>query len=523
MSYINFLGQGANSPYLKEYHRSNFSEDEVESVGTLNKFNGEIKVVDTDKTDRNDGKSVLMDEAVRITTIADAVRNKGKSFWSDAHNAAMITFTATLIGGIAGITAAIIVGALLPTLWPVALAVGLVSLGILGFSFFNLYRAKEAKGQIKQWDDPIPHLQQQRRKAGESGNEGFHYSYMAQLKDKIVSPEELKALWYRGMDYFVDRFGPESVAYAANIREFMERAPIEDCPFTYTFGPVPEDDEDLFSSFYEIGGPASSEASSELRFLSKLSGQFASLKIQYGRIRSETEGNKASICLERSSRIAANDAQRDANLAPIRRYYNLRTASLRRGVVTLQEEISRARSQIAEFERRGSRPARVHHRGHVPVGTREMLGLEIARMSRRQISLLEPLRLETEAKLSRLELMYMAMTAPIRELHSRNETNIRCWASGELQKIQAGEDLTLLQFHQPIKELLSKYAHRNDRPGEVDSAGYPEIDVNPVPSAPPLEEEFELPEYNPEWSEIVGQVDWDKLTVTQTTTTRQYG
>lgn len=113
-----------------------------------------------------------------------------------------------------------------------------------------------------------------------------------------------------------------------------------------------------------------------------------------------------------------------------------------------------------------------------------------------------------DPRLEKMKLIYQAMTAPIRQLHSRNARIIKCWASQELAKIQDAEDKQLQFFLGPIKGLLQQYKEGPSVAVPVDRI-YHELNFNVIPSAPPLVEEYVPPPFNPEWKEVVGKGIWD--------------
>ncbi|MFQ5730241.1 MAG: hypothetical protein ACE5GN_07760, partial [Waddliaceae bacterium] len=103
-----------------------------------------------------------------------------------------------------------------------------------------------------------------------------------------------------------------------------------------------------------------------------------------------------------------------------------------------------------------------------------------------------------------------AMTAPVRAMHQRNAAAIKRWASGELKDIQQNEEKILVKFFEPIKVLLNEYANRSVGKEEAKVETCPEVKVDATPSAPPLEEECDPPEFDPGWERVFGRVDWEK-------------
>lgn len=145
----------------KIYRRDNLPQDSgIEKFGDIDSFTGTI----TQNLQDENAKTIHIDNAYKFTTIADRIRKNNIDIWTRLKNGTKIIFTATIIGSLIGIASAIGLGILLPHMLPVALAIGVIALGIFCFSFFSLHRSKQAVGQIKLWADPTKDYIQQCKK-----------------------------------------------------------------------------------------------------------------------------------------------------------------------------------------------------------------------------------------------------------------------------------------------------------------------------------------------------------------------
>lgn len=492
MNFVSFIVRGAHGPQ-QEYRRDNYDPDSVKVVGNTGTFSG--KTVTSEK-----GKyaETTIDGAVKVKTVVDKIRSEAKSFWSEQHQNCMITFTVTLIGGIAGIAGAIALGVLCPHLLPVALAVGAVALGIFAGSFFFLYRGLEAKHQLAQWHDPVANTLEQRQLVKEKG---FYYAFISDLKEKnILHPKEVEGLWHNSMEDYYDKFTsilPDSKSGKVSlIREFMTKSPLNQKAFAHTFG---------------------SEAAGAKDF-KELSDTFGSVKVQYQDIRRQTEDFRHSVRAEKERALNENNRQRDSMLVPYQALIVPRRMALQLRSVSTQGIIKTGRAALNRISTtsHGRRGHVVDRSGRSVVGSRSGRSVVGSRQFERDIVAQRIVLQGINRKLRQLDLMYAAMTAPIQALHRRNVNAINQWAQWELKGIQDGEDEMLLNFFKPIKALLNEYKELNGNYEEQHLVIDHDVNdlvegIHPMASAPPLEDVYTPPAYNSNWGGVVTESDWGNL------------
>jgi hypothetical protein len=512
MSYINFLGCGAQGNQTT-YRRDSYKPDTVQSIGTSHSYKGNTVIqVPQSKT----VKEVVIDQAVKVTTVADQVRSDAQELWSGLRTGCLSTFSFTLIVAIGGGVAATLVGVFMPILWPVALAVGIVALIILGFSIWNLCRGIEAKGELNEWEDPLPDFQQKRR---EIEQKGFYPAYSSNYLGKYVSQEELGKLWFVSMDKWNENYENDlkfDHLKVSNNREFMEQCPLKKGAMDYTFGISTKDDTE------------------EMALLRGLSSKYGALKGQYDTIRQQTESLKSKIREEKRSKLLENDHWLNQSLAPYEALlYSQKMALLAqqtqyKQTITVYESSVPAityHSTIGHHGYHHLKPSQPYSitptfGGHVVVGSGHGYG-HLASIAHTPIVIPHHVvvarsnLLEITAKLARIELIYNSMTAPIRAVHAKNASKVKAWADCELNKIQASEDSTLLKFYPPIKALLNAYKNRNLKIEEDDEI-HAEVELPVNPEAPEIRDEYEVPAYDPSWKEFVGEVDWKNGIVKKT-------
>lgn len=454
MSYSNFIihGFGGNQ---HEHLRTQYPADVVVAGQGRAGFEGE-EYWDEDETTKRSS----IDSVVQVNTVCSQVREAERSFWKGHKDTSLVVFTVTLIGGVAAAVAAVAASAVFPPILGVVILTSIVSFNLLGFSFFNLYRHMQAKDQYKQWKDPLPKLIEQRQRVGV---EGFGYAYTQQLKGKLVTQKETEDLWHAQMEETKMSFlgavrGLHSVE-AQKVRNFFETGHLSKEKVSYACsGAVPPN-------------------------LDYLSGQYQALRNEYSELRTITDRCKRTISMQKNDRLRANDRQRDLQMAPWIQWFN----------VNYRQPLERERDVVV-LQTRG--------RGAVLISGH-------SGRYRRPVE-------NFDARFAHMEHVFDAMTAPIRALHAQNEHMINQWANSEMQVIQQNEDQQLTLFFNPICQLVSQYVRQEEvhipafpLNEEGPARPYPDLTAEVQPSAPPLEQEYSPPAYNPEWNSVVGKVDWE--------------
>lgn len=187
MSYINFLMNGIDDKQ-EIWQRGKYPEDSIEPIGTSHSYLGQVTKVDQD----DKSKTVVIDNAIKITTISDQIRNEHISKWENLKKFADITFVATLIGGIIGIVATVAMSIALTTMLSVALAIGILTLGILWVAYASYERPQQAQEQIDLWTDPIVKYCEQRKSLSTNGLRDIVDDMS---RKHLASNEELVSLW----------------------------------------------------------------------------------------------------------------------------------------------------------------------------------------------------------------------------------------------------------------------------------------------------------------------------------------
>jgi hypothetical protein len=478
MNFASYLYHGANGPNQR-LCRSQYPKDMIQSVGTSNKFHGTLGTVT--KLGETQQEAVI-DSAVKVTTVAQKIRDQAKHFWNRMKNSSYITFTAFLVTGILAGGAAIAVGAALPELWVVAAAVGTAALVILGIAGFVLSRAIAADKRLSEWKkDPIVTTQNNRKNVG---LEGFYKAFASKYKGSIVSGEELQRLWSEDMDRYVDRFTNGGLlrdsTKVSMVREFIKKSPIGNAALNYTFDVV--------------------EAP-----IHQVNTKFESVKSSADAIKRQSRILKEKINSKRRSALRDNDSRRDALLLPYRRMVEPQQFRLTSEINRLRMSLAGQRNRVSQLSVRNARPTTVvGRRGHVIPNQRVVLmqvhqDIQMGEMRLRQL----------EGELSNINMIYRAMTLPILHMHARNESKIRHWASGEIKKIEMDEDKLMKKFFNPIQEILREYANRDkEQPIKVVKI-QEEVEVLNL-ETPPLEVKYEPVQYSDSWQGVIEEFEWKK-------------
>lgn len=487
MSFASYLYNGSAGPN-SQYCRQHYPKGEVKSIATTNKYFGKLGAATEIENTREE---VVIDGAVKVTSVAQKVRENAAAFWKKAKSGSFISFTAVLITGVLAGGAAIAIGVALPELWIVAASVGGVALPMLALSIFLLTRAVQAGKKLKEWnDDPVANAQKDRIRIGK---EGFYLAYSENLKGKIVSEEEIQALWYRDMDQYVDRFN-EGESYhdsrkVSMVREFMTKSPLATAALNYTFGEVDQ----------------SIEIVNE---------KFESLKNNADVIRRDSQVLKGKIQAKKNQEMAKNDRRRNELLRPYELMVKPRRVLLEDRIFSLRTNLPSQRSELNQLSSRGvlvGRRVDVRHGRHLPSRQTVVHTVSPAAISQLSTNIRsqesELRRLENE--LVRVNTIYLAMTLPIKNMHAQNELKIKGWARREIQKVDIDEDKLMKKFFVPIQELLKEYASRNsEKPVEAEGLSEPVevVDLN----TPPMETKYEPVKYDNAWQEVIDQLEWEK-------------
>lgn len=199
VGYCNFLWKGPQ-PFQTDAFRKNHLTDTTECLQGKGQFKGEITstVTDTDK------KTVIIDEAVKVITVTDEVRKKAVQNLEGAKNncqslANKFRITNLTLSVTAGVltAAGAIISVAFPALIPVAFALFVIAIAVLGIGSFIKYRQDQANNQATilrhekaRWADPVLNIQEQRQQVATLG-----FSYAQTLRGKLVSTAELKQLF----------------------------------------------------------------------------------------------------------------------------------------------------------------------------------------------------------------------------------------------------------------------------------------------------------------------------------------
>ncbi len=498
MSIASYLYHGASGPN-QQYCHQQYPNAEVKSIATTNQYLG--KLGDATKID-DTREEVVIDSAVKVTSVAQKIREKAINFWNKAKSGSFIAFTAVLITGILAGGAAIALGTVLPELWIIAASVGTVALVILSVSIFLLTRAIGAGNRLKAWkEDPVANAQNDRVRIGK---EGFYPAFAERKKGVIVSEKELQALWSRDMDSYVKRFDNDGIlrdsTKIAMVREFIKKSPLANAALNYTFTDV--------------------EPS-----IRRVNTKFVSVKSSADTIRRQSEALKNKINSKKRNAMRENDSHRDELLLPYRLMIKPRQSLLQTQIFSLRSSIASQRNQVAQLSARRThvvtqpRHTVVGRRGNVMPGQRGnvMPGQRISRpvnrlhinQLRTDIQLQEMTLRELERELAHINTIYLAMTLPIKNMHARNETRIKAWARNEIAKIEMDEDKLFKKFFNPIQDILREYATRNsDKPIEAEEIKGNVGTLNM--ETPPIEQKYEPVTYHDSWKGIIDEFEWKK-------------
>lgn len=193
MSCVNFLFRGIEGQQ-KSYRRDQHPKEGSHFVQFPNaKKIAELSEKITGKREEGDYKYIKIDDAYEFNILKDEIRDGCSHIWIQLKdNSKKIGVVTGLIG---------IVGLTLIPMTPfisVAVTVGIISLGILGFSALSFYRFKQARDQLKLWDNPTDNFIQDCKKH-------FLDSKLAQAKanlEKSLKEPEIDKIKVRIIEEF---------------------------------------------------------------------------------------------------------------------------------------------------------------------------------------------------------------------------------------------------------------------------------------------------------------------------------
>lgn len=150
MSFVNFMFRGLGGEQVGFCRSSHPADSGIEKYADVNTAKGTIT-----KDLQNDSyKTIHVDNAYKFTTLSDKIRSASIRVWQNLQNQSQKAFIACLIGGILGIVTSLALGILLPPLYPVAIAVAILSLAIFGGAGLAKRRSIQAADQMQLWVDP---------------------------------------------------------------------------------------------------------------------------------------------------------------------------------------------------------------------------------------------------------------------------------------------------------------------------------------------------------------------------------
>ena len=144
MKFVDFLVSG--SGVFEGYKRSMYLNDSaITKLKDIDTFTGTITHVNQE----GDVKSVYIDSAYAFAVISDSTRAKCSSLWEKQESKCLTTFVILGMAGTAGLIAALTGSIIFP------IAVGAISVALLGIAVLAKFRGSDAAKELKLWEDPV--------------------------------------------------------------------------------------------------------------------------------------------------------------------------------------------------------------------------------------------------------------------------------------------------------------------------------------------------------------------------------
>jgi hypothetical protein len=206
--------------------RRSYLCDNIQMIESTNSFNGQIKI---EKNAPSKRVVKIVDNAVKIETVTDKIRNKATGFWRKRESSSMIGIglSAAAFGicllGVAGGAAAI--GGGIPGLaiagvaiLATAVAAGVIALVALGITIALKHQAKK---HLKAWQDPAEEVARHRQAAQKKG-----YPYLNgknDLRRQSFAPGERHTLALRTMDNYLEKYRKVQMHSSSQQVQFVEK------------------------------------------------------------------------------------------------------------------------------------------------------------------------------------------------------------------------------------------------------------------------------------------------------------
>jgi hypothetical protein len=293
-----------NDLYRGHFLRSAYQADTIQAVQLSHEYSGSVT--------QNSSNQKIINNSVVITSVDDKTRAEALAYFNSCHQnakdaqqnyesekskgiAATVIGFSTWIGGSIGLAASLISP-------PTAITAIVIGLAAAAFGshktsqnqqiIHDLEQDQSAiQNQIDLWQDPI-HLAVEQRQL--SGSLGFKYVFDKHLKNRIVHPEEVKALWMRDFSQMLlsqqsisafssDLLGKSKLEYAWN------GSPFEDLQIN---------NRNVSASQLEAMANRYQECSTEYKFFNaNINKQIEALNNQYQAIKQEFS-NQRSIWIQ---------------------------------------------------------------------------------------------------------------------------------------------------------------------------------------------------------------------------------
>lgn len=233
------------SDYSQQFYRNNpiYPQDEITVIRPTHKFRGQVTQISQEEIK---GKVAthcrIIDDAILVRSVDEKVRQSALDYFSSAQERASSGKEAhrsernwgiakAVIGATTGIGAGVGLAASLIAP-PLAIPGMIASLAVSAWGTHQTIENQKAMDHLQQdlstlrahkefWHDPIQNIQKERQAAGELG---FSYSFAKRLKNTILHPEEVSALWVRDFGDMLSNpsiesfskhlLGKEQLAYA---------------------------------------------------------------------------------------------------------------------------------------------------------------------------------------------------------------------------------------------------------------------------------------------------------------------